>query len=70
MKKKNYFMILLVVLVLSIINLTGCSKERASNKDSYESLKEKGSIVMVLMILLLLWDLGMIRESWWALMWI
>lgn len=46
MKKKNYFMILLVVLVLSIINLTGCSKERASNKDSYESLKEKGSIVM------------------------
>lgn len=46
MKKKNYFMILLVVLVLSIINLTGCSKERVSNKDSYESLEEKGSIVM------------------------
>ena len=46
MKRKNYFIILLMLLVSSIVSLTGCSKETVSNKDSYEKLKEKGSIVM------------------------
>ena len=46
MKKKNYFIMLLVILVFSIVSLTGCSKEAVSNEDSFEELEEKGEIIM------------------------
>ncbi len=46
MKKKNYFITLLVILIFSIVSLTGCSNETASNKDSYDDLEEKGEIIM------------------------
>ncbi len=46
MKRKDYLVILLFVLVLIIGNLTGCSKKPTLREDSYENLTEKGYIVM------------------------
>lgn len=46
MKNKNYFIMLLALLVVSIASLTGCSKETVSKEDSYEKLEEKGQVVM------------------------
>jgi len=46
MKKKNGFIIVLAVLILSIVSLTGCSKETIAKEESYEKLEEKGYIVM------------------------
>ena len=46
MRKKNSFVILLTVLILSVVGLVGCSNKMVANEDSYERLEEKGYIVM------------------------
>ncbi|HHV38331.1 MAG TPA: amino acid ABC transporter substrate-binding protein [Tepidimicrobium sp.] len=46
MKRKNCIIISLILLVIVIGNLVGCSNEAATDEDSFEELKARGEIIM------------------------